>query len=103
MRLQDFHLLVNRIAGLDHDDDRARRTNGGDEFLKRLARNNLPLQRARFGKKLLRGFRRAVELFAGDVAQLGSQQQVLFAQRGELGFHFALHQDAAHLFGDRQR
>jgi hypothetical protein len=44
MRAQQFHLLIDRLAGLDHDDDRARRADRLDELLDRLARNDLLLQ-----------------------------------------------------------
>ncbi|QTK78616.1 hypothetical protein AT6N2_C0760 [Agrobacterium tumefaciens] len=72
MRLQDFHLLVNRVAGLDHDDDRARRTNGGNEFLDGFARDQLSLQCPGFSVEFFRRFRGSVEYgdlvaFFGDV------------------------------------
>ncbi len=35
MGFQGLHLLVDRIAGLDHDDDRTRRADGGNEFFDR--------------------------------------------------------------------
>ena len=52
--LQNFHLLINGIASLDHDDDRARRADGGYEVLDGFARDDLSLQFAGFGVKFLR-------------------------------------------------
>ncbi len=59
--LQKLHLLVHRITGLDHDDDRARRTYGGGEFLKRFAGDDLTLQAAGLGIEFSCRFRTAVE------------------------------------------
>jgi hypothetical protein len=41
---QQGNLLVDRLAGLDHDDDRARRLYGGGQFLHRRTRHDHPAQ-----------------------------------------------------------
>ncbi|MNZ90946.1 hypothetical protein D3C78_1099180 [compost metagenome] len=61
MGFKDFHLLVDRVTSLDHDDDRARRTNGGDEFLDGFARDQLSLQVPGFSVEFFRRFRGSVE------------------------------------------
>jgi hypothetical protein len=52
IRLEQFHLLIDRLAGLDHDDDRPWRADRSDEFLDGLARHDLALQAACFGIEL---------------------------------------------------
>ncbi|MNE33550.1 hypothetical protein D3C80_1272250 [compost metagenome] len=59
--LQKLHLLIDRIAGLDHDDDRARRADGLDEIFHRFARNDLALEGACIRVEFLRDFGSAVE------------------------------------------
>ncbi len=58
---QQIHLLVDRRTGLDHNDDRPRRADGGDEFLDGLARHDLALEVAGLLVKLLRARNGPVE------------------------------------------
>ncbi|SSC73735.1 unnamed protein product [Ciceribacter sp. T2.26MG-112.2] len=60
-RPQRIDLLVDRLAGLDHDDDRPRRTDGSDEGFDRLAADDIFRQRSGFGDEFRRARRRAVE------------------------------------------
>ncbi len=61
MGFQRLHLLIDRVAGFDHDDDRTRRADRGDEFLNRFAGDDLILQSAGLRVKSARRINRAVE------------------------------------------
>ena len=57
----DADLLIDRITGLDHDDDRPRRADYLDEIFHRFARNDLALKSACIRVEFLGDFSRAVE------------------------------------------
>ncbi|MCY1499927.1 hypothetical protein D9M68_339580 [compost metagenome] len=68
--LQDFHLLIDRLTGLDHDDDRPRRADGGDERFDGVAGHDLALKVAGFRVEFMRRLDGAVE--HGDLVALFS-------------------------------
>ncbi len=74
VRAQQFHLLVHGRTGLDHDDDRARRADGGDELFDRLAGHDLALEVAGLLVEFLGARDRAVE-HRDRVALLGNVER----------------------------
>ncbi len=77
-----IHLLINGFTRLDHDDDRAWRTNGSDEFFDCFAWDNLALKLTRIRIKLACSFNSTIK-HSDAIAFLGNVQRQIRPHNAE--------------------